>query len=98
MTVAEKNAFLGRSKNVNKHHKPKYQKTLPSDFKMKPVNELPTTVDWRTAGVTTSVKDQGYCGYCFELILLLRYYNHCYVFYFIYLSIYCVHQLVYDSF
>jgi hypothetical protein len=65
MTVAEKGSFLGRSKNANKHHKPKHEKALPSDFKLKPVNELPSAVDWRTAGVTTSVKDQGYCGYGF---------------------------------
>lgn len=55
-TAKEKKAFFGRNKNMAKSSdKLSTQKTLPADFKMKPVSELPANVDWRDAGMTSKL-------------------------------------------
>jgi cathepsin L len=65
MTQKEKKAHFGYSKAHRNTHKP--LKALQSDdLVMKPVAELPTSVDWRThyPTVVSPVKDQGHCGSC----------------------------------
>lgn len=52
LTQQEKKAFHGRSKGVanNQKHMLKNAKSLPENFTIKPVSELPKNVDWRTKG------------------------------------------------
>jgi hypothetical protein len=56
MFPEEKKQYYGRSKNHKaaiKKNPLKSGRPLPDDFKMKSVSELPTSVDWRTAGCLT---------------------------------------------
>jgi C1A family cysteine protease len=65
MTEQEKPSTFGLNKAVDRSHVPKYQKALPSNFKLKDVSELPLSVDWRSkTNVVSAVKDQGHCGSC----------------------------------
>jgi len=66
MTPEEKKAFHGISKGHLQVQKStlKHNKSLPADFQMKSVKDLPTSVDWRQSGIVSAVKDQGHCGSC----------------------------------
>ena len=63
MTATEKKALKGLSKRT-KGEGLKAGKSLPPNFVVKPLKELPLDVDWRTSGIVSAVKDQGYCGSC----------------------------------
>ena len=64
MSLEEKKSTFGRSKRAAASQAPKHKKEF--DLKLKPVSELPASVDWRehTPNVVSSVKDQGHCGSC----------------------------------
>jgi len=63
MTSGEKKAFFGRNKNAAKATL-KSAKSLPSDFVLKNVKDLPASMDWRDSDIVSAVKDQGHCGSC----------------------------------
>ncbi len=59
MTQEEKQMLNGHSKSVSQSHVSQHE--LPLNFELKPVSELPASVDWRTVpNVVSSVKDQVY--------------------------------------
>jgi len=51
MTAEEKKKYFGRNKNMAaKQGTLRAQQSLPADFKLRPVSELPASVDWREKG------------------------------------------------
>ncbi len=57
LTNQEKMKFYGRNKNMANKQKGtlKSETSLPADFKLRPVSELPTNVDWREKGKRKSI-------------------------------------------
>ena len=50
MTAVEKKVYHGRHKGAAHHQKLTSAKTLPENFEMKELSELPKNVDWREKG------------------------------------------------
>ncbi len=62
LTAAEKKASHGKKKG--KIARRETQMDMPADFELKPLTQLPPSVDWRDSFIATPVKDQGHCGSC----------------------------------
>lgn len=60
----EKKVVLGKRMDFDAAHKPK-NVIAEHTFDMKPVAELPSSIDWREKGCGSATKDQGHCGSCF---------------------------------
>lgn len=65
-TDSEKRKVLGRRADFERQHRPNAKNVMEEhEFEMKPVSELPESIDWREKGMGTATKDQGHCGSCF---------------------------------
>lgn len=68
MTESEKRSLNGRHKGVAALHKPQNLLSI-NNISMMKVSSLPDSIDWRTEGVVSAVKDQ-------VIIYLLLFFNY----------------------
>jgi cathepsin L len=63
-TDAEFRALLGYRKEITYAREEQRKAKITHEFDHADINTYPTSVDWRTEGVISGVKDQGHCGSC----------------------------------